>query len=282
MRNCSKLIVCGWDEVFVLDLGRDPPPKVWSWRAADAWPDSPHLAAQFATTDECKPLDDGSVVLVTSSSGAAAAVGRETGDALFYAAVPNAHSIEWLPLGRVVVASSGSWGLNRLLLFDLNRPAEPLWSEELAWAHGAVWDAERETLWALGSTELRAYSLREWDTHAPSLERAATFELPDPGGHDLSPQPRTPLLNVTTGRRVWHFDRDAASQGGASPFAPHPRLSDGPGVKCVSVDPMSGRTAWVQAEGEHWWAERIRFLDPDGELHLPGGRIYKVRWDPAG
>jgi hypothetical protein len=40
-----------------------------------------------------------------------------------------------------------------------------------------------------------------------------------------------------------------------------------------------GRIAWVQAEAGEWWAPRIRFLHPAGELHMPGERIYKVRWD---
>ena len=33
----SELIVCGWDEVFILSLGEGTSPahrKVWSWRAA--------------------------------------------------------------------------------------------------------------------------------------------------------------------------------------------------------------------------------------------------------
>jgi hypothetical protein len=35
----AELVVCGWDEVFILSLGDGPAPshrKIWSWRAADS------------------------------------------------------------------------------------------------------------------------------------------------------------------------------------------------------------------------------------------------------
>jgi hypothetical protein len=50
-----ELVVCGWDEVFILAVGEGPMPahrKVWSWRAAD----SPGIPADmhplFRTTDD--------------------------------------------------------------------------------------------------------------------------------------------------------------------------------------------------------------------------------------
>jgi hypothetical protein len=49
----------------------------------------------------------------------------------------------------------------------------------------------------------------------------------------------------------------------------------------VPWDRASGRLAFVRAE-ERWWAYRIRFLEPEGEVHLPDERLYKARWyDPA-
>jgi hypothetical protein len=31
----TELIVCGWDEVFILDPDHPDKGKLWSWRAAD-------------------------------------------------------------------------------------------------------------------------------------------------------------------------------------------------------------------------------------------------------
>src|SRR5688572_23608785 len=80
----GEIVVCGRDEVFIVDLS-DPTSKVWSWRAADR-PEIPEeLRPKFRTTDECKPLDGGARILITSSGGAAALVERSTGRALWWA-----------------------------------------------------------------------------------------------------------------------------------------------------------------------------------------------------
>jgi len=275
--EADELVVCGWDEVFILHLKREhrqTPAKVWSWKAQDRTDLPAHSRELFKTTDECKPVRGGGVLITSSTSGVALAE-RETGNVLFHAVVPNAHSAELLPAGRAVVASSGAEEGNRLVVFNLNGPPEPVCTDEMSWAHGVVWDAQREVLWALGRDELRAYELRDWASPDPSLSRVATFDLPDPGGHDLSPVPHTPLLVVTAQEHVYQFDRDERR------FAPHPLLGNVPCVKGVSVHPASGQIAYVQAEGEHWWAETIRFLEPEGVLHEPDAHFYKARWDAA-
>ena len=98
----SELIVCGWDEVFILALGEGPNPthrKVWSWRATDSPGIPADMHALFRTTDDCKPVDGGRRILISSSGGGVALVERETRRASFVARVTNAHSIEMLPGG---------------------------------------------------------------------------------------------------------------------------------------------------------------------------------------
>jgi hypothetical protein len=34
----------------------------------------------------------------------------------------------------------------------------------------------------------------------------------------------------------------------------------------------------MQAEGANWWSERLRFLNPTGELIMAGEKLYKARW----
>jgi len=273
----DELVVCGWDEVFILDLNRgqrQTPAKVWSWKAQDRADIPARSRELFRTTDECRPVRGGGI-LITSSTDGVALVERETGSVLFRAVVPNAHSADLLPEGRVVVASSGAEEGNRLVVFDLNGPPEPVCADAMSWAHGVVWDAQRELLWALGRDELRAYELRDWASRGPSMSRVAAFDLPDPGGHDLSPVPDTSLLVVTTQEHVYDFDRDERR------FAPHPLLGNVPCVKSVSVHPVSGQIAYVRAEGKHWWAETIRFLEPEDVFHVPGAHFYKARWGAA-
>jgi len=274
-----ELIVCGWDEVFILRIDssrRKASEKVWRWRA-DEQDDVPEaVKAQFGRTDECKPVDGGRRILITSSLNGVALVDRASKEARFLASVENAHSGDLLPGDRIAVASSLGDAGNRLLVFDLAAPEEPIWQDPLPGAHGALWDGDRRTLWALGHDEIRAYHVE--DPCAPTFrpEHVRVFELPDPDGHDLSPVPGTALLAVTTRDHVWLFDRDAHR------FRLHPDLADESHVKCVSTHPATGQVAWVRDEHDHWWGHRIRFAGPAWELDMADERLYKVRWRTAG
>jgi Family of unknown function (DUF6528) len=274
----GQLVVCGWDEVFVFDLGAtdNPGGKIWSWRAKDR-PELPaELHSRFATTDECKPVDGGRRILITSSSDGVALVDYPSGNVVFHATAPNAHSAELLPGGRIAVAASHRPDTpgDRLILFDIDHPGKPLFHTEVPWAHGAVWDKKRQILWALADEDLHAYTLKDWDTDSPSLALEAKYRLPDRGGHDLYPAANTSVLTATTGKHCWLFDRDTRE------FTSHPALFNRASVKCITMDPATLRTVWVQAEGGNWWSERLRFLNPTGALVKPGQKFYKARWMP--
>jgi hypothetical protein len=269
-----ELVVCGWDEVFVLDVSRSSsePRKVWSWRAADR-PELPSaFRSRFSTTDECKPVA-GNRILITASSDGVALVDRASRKTRFWAQCANAHSAELLPRERIVVACSvREPGGNRLAVFDAAEPERELFSTELYSGHGAVWDERRGTLWALGGSELRAYKLANWETGSPELRLVNTFPLPDAGGHDLVSVPRSSILALTTNRSVWLFDPDTGK------FNPHPDLGNSVAVKSVAIHPGAAQIAYVQADRPEWWSATIRFLHPARTIHLPGQRLYKARW----
>jgi hypothetical protein len=271
----SELVVCGADEVFILTLGSGANPphrKVWSWRVADS-PEIPEaMRAAFRTTDDCKPVDEGRRILISSSGGAIALVDRQTKRASFHARVTNAHSVEMLPGGRIAAAASTSNAGtgNRVLLFDAATGRE-LASDELYSGHGVVWDAARGVLWALGGNVLRAYAIGAGVTDT-KLERAFELALPDAGGHDLIAIPGSPRLFLSTLRHCWYFDRDTRR------IEPHDTLADQADIKSYGVHPRSGRIVYTQAERPNWWMEHIRFQQPDGVIRLPGERLYKVRW----
>lgn len=270
--GAQSLVVCGWDEVFVLDVS-GAPKKTWSWKAADR-PELPEAyRSKFRTTDECKPVA-GNRMLITASSDGAALVDRATGKAVWWGMCGNAHSAELLPGDRIVLACSTREGTgNKLAVFDVREPGRELFATELYSGHGAVWDAPRERLWALGEKQLRAYRLTDWSGAQPKLALDATYPLPDVGGHELSAVAGTPQLVVSTHEGVWRFDRDTRQ------FARDPHLGHLHDVKSAVVDAASGQVVYTQAEAPNWWTSRIRFKQPDRELHLEGERLYKVRWD---
>jgi outer membrane protein assembly factor BamB len=262
------LILCGGSEVFIVEPGATA--KVWSWKAKDRSELPAGLGKTFATTDDCKPVDNGKRILVSSSSGGCALVERETGKTLWWAKVRNAHSIEALPAGRIIVASSV--GGDKLVLFDTTQGDRVLWETPLPSAHGVVWDAARQRLFALGFKELRSYSLRDWETAKPALDLKETHPLPDEDGHDLSQAPGSSDLVLTTNNNVWLFDRDKPA------FRPHPEFKDRPGVKCVSIHPLTGRTLLIQSGGGHWWSDTAEFSQPNGKITMKGETLYKGRW----
>lgn len=277
----APLFVCGSPEIFVVDSS-DPtsatatPKKLWRWCAAEAADLPAALRDRFGMTDECKPSADGRLVLVTSPGGGCAAVSYPAGRVLWSARVVNAHSAELLPVDRVIVAGAhgkGQEGCDRLVLFDLTpATSAPLWSTSLDNAHGVVWDARREKLWALGRDELRAYALRAWSSAAPSLTLVATHRLPDTGGHDLQLLPDGDTLVLTTEARVHLFDLVRST------FRPHPTLGDHAHIKGVSTHPRTGRIALVQGTATQAFAHGIELLSPASSLRWPAEKTYKARW----
>jgi hypothetical protein len=271
------IIVCGWDEVYILDMSARPPKKTWSWTAAGRTDLPEALRKQFQTTDDCKPVDGGRRILITSSGGGVALVERATGEVLFYASVGGAHSVEMLPGNRIVVASSTSERPlnNRLVLFDTTKSDQPLFDTELASGHGVVWDDARQLLWTLSGRHLRTYRLVDWRSAEPKLSKVDEYPLPSNSGHDLMPIAGTDLLSVTTIRDAYLFDRADRT------FAPHPQLAGKSNVKSITVHPVTKQVVWTQADAGFWWTTTIRFLDPDETQVEAGARRYKVRWVEA-
>ncbi|MGE5558201.1 MAG: DUF6528 family protein [Bacillota bacterium] len=268
----NTLFVCGDSEVLEFDDGvltTTRPKPLWRWNAnqvAGAGVDQ-----LFLNIDECKPVNDGQALLITSSwKGGMALVDRSSGETSFTIASDNAHSAAMLPDGRIVLASSE--GTDLISLYDPSWGSAPLWTDRLKHAHGVVWDAEHELLWALGYEELRAYALTAWKTRNPCLSCTVSLTIPDEDGHDLMAVPGSSMLTVTTRSGVHLFDCRSFK------FMVHPLLGVLSHVKSISVNPADGRIAFVQADTPNWWSEKIRFLNPSGALALPGRNLYKARW----
>jgi len=276
--SSDKLVLCGWDEVFIIGTGdknQQRPVKLWSWKAKDSSELPERLRGLFETTDECKVVDGGRKILITASSGGIALVEVKSKKVLFYAVAANAHSAEILPGGRVAVAVSNAADGNRLILYDLSSSEKELFSDSLPWGHGVIWDEERKVLWALAGDDIRGYRLKDWNSPQPALERIVMVRLPEEMGHDLYPLPRTNKLFVTTTNFVWLFDRDKKT------FQKYEAIDNTLNIKSVCVNPETGRLVYVRADEGQWWSEKIRFLNPDSVLFIPGEHFYKARWFTA-
>lgn len=274
----EPLLACGSDEVRLYDVSGDRAKLMWTWSARmdRSLPDGFRNSGLFDRIDECKPVLDGSAVLVTASTDGVALVDMASGHARFWARVAMAHSAEVLPGNRVIVAASLAPQGNRLEIYDIAQPGRVLYATELHSGHGVVWDARRAWLYALGFDAVRAYSLEDWNSSAPRLQLRQSWPLPGKAdGHDLTRLPGSGDLLVTTDDGVWRFEPESGR------YATYEPLAGLHNVKAVSVEPRSGRIAFQQPE-ERWWSHHIRLREPEGAVEVQDLRLYKVRWLASG
>ena len=267
-----EIITCGDEQVFIIDFetsDHNGASILWNWSAAEAADLPGDYRDYFRTTDECKPVDGNRKILITSSGGGVVLVDRETKKSLFYARVPNAHSAELLPGNRIAVALSTAAGGNSIELYDVDHPGDVLYRDSLYSGHGVVWIPQTERLFALGYSELREYSLRNWDTGNPELQLEESWEIPGRSGHDLISVSPVRLI-LTTGEGVWNFDIPGEE---FSPFTPLESVSD---VKSVNYEESTGRLIYTKAEIS-WWTHHIYCENPDKVITMPDHNLYKVR-----
>jgi hypothetical protein len=270
--NNQEILACGEDQVLIIDSDASNEADlkfVWKWKASESEGLPESHWKYMISTDDCKSVDNNKKILISSSHGGAVLVDRKTKKTLFYTKAPNAHSIEYLPKDRIVVALSTAEGGNSLELYDANRSGIVLYRDSLYSGHGVAWIPGRETLFALGYDDLRAYSLKAWNTNTPSLSLQQTWRLPDTGGHDLTVISDDKLV-LTTTRGVWVFDIPAQA---FSPFEP---LKDVKNVKSVNYNQTSNQLIYTKGEIS-WWSNHIYFKNPDKRLVLPDFKLYKVR-----
>ena len=267
-----EIIACGDDQVIVIDSETSDSINVnivWSWKITDAT-DLPDIYQKYmGTFDDCKPVDGNKKLLITSSAGGVVLLDRPTKRCLFYAHVPNAHSAAYLPDDRIAVALSTNAEGNRIELYNVNKPEVAIYKDSLYSAHGVLWIPDINRMFALGYDELRAYSLKNWDTEFPELQLEKSWTLPGRSGHDLISVSYNRLI-LTTVDGVWNFDIQKET---FSPFSPLESVSN---VKSVNYDESTKRLVYTRGEIS-WWTHHIYCENPDMILTIPDINIYKVR-----
>lgn len=268
----QEIVVCGDDQVLIIDKSKSDSVNLlvnWRWKVSDAADLPAEYQKYLVPTDECKPVDYNSKILITSSGGGVVLVDRQTKKPLFYAHVPNAHSAELLPGNRVVVALSTAEGGNSIQLFNISEPDEVVFKDSLYSGHGVVWIDGIKRLFALGYDELRSYSLKDWDTERPALKLEKRWKLPDDSGHNLSYETDNSLV-ISTHQNVWIFDIPSEN------FTPFKPLEGVENVKSVNVNSKTGEVIYTKGEIS-WWTHNIYCINPDKKIVIPEINIYKVR-----
>ena len=172
----------------------EPAKIVWEWRPAkDEKLIAAKLSGKFSNPSECKPSDDGKRILVCASNCGFAVVDVATTNAVAAGSVnlpgkcANLHSICELPDGNLVVAGSQAGGL---MIVDIKSKPFSRSSHETTnayrGAHGVLWDAKRNCLWATGEKPLTRFF---YDPKTKTLKRDKSWNVEKPFsylcGHDL-------------------------------------------------------------------------------------------------
>lgn len=267
-----ELILGGDDKVMIIDLNKSTETQksiTWEIKAVDIKGLPSDYLPLMRTVDDHKSVDRNRKLLICSSSGAAVLVDRKTRTALFYAKVPAAHSVDYLPGKRIAVALSTGNGGNRLSIYDEALSDQPLFSDSLYSGHGVVWNRSQKRLYALGYDELRAYSLSDWKSDRPKLKLEQRWKLPETGGHELFASSDDTFL-ISTSRSVWRF---RISDGSFAPFEP---IANVPDVKSVYYNEKSRQLIYTKAEIS-WWTHNVYMENPEKVIRVPEMDLYKVR-----
>lgn len=256
---------------------------LWSWSPADDR-SLDHLApgSTWRMVSEAKyRLRDGRQwLLACASLGLAAVVPYPAGPAYWATATSgNPHTMELLPDGNVALAASGG-GFVRVYAASQGPRSTRCAQFDLPGAHGLYWDGAHGLLWALGLDRLVALDVGGAPDD-PRLAAVQAVDLPDPGGHDLSAVADDPdRLWVTTGGHVYQY---SVPEAGFTPYAGQ-RDIDGPGVKSIGDDPVTGQVLTVSPMTGNpcaWCASTVEFHAPDGRRRVDGASLYKARWMPS-
>lgn len=210
----------------------------------------------------------------------------------------NPHSVELLPSGNFVIASSTG---GTVRLFYTSYILDRSWSKAntyvdytLEGAHGVLWDPEYQVLWALGNYDLIAYRLQgEGGEEILVEDPDMSIELPEGKylGHDLSADyTDTRYLYITVGSCVMKVDKE---QGVLIEDFPNYDILNAANVKGLSNNPdgnffISGEsggegTSWQDWGNASWCTDSIYFCRNSGgsleklKITSTQSAFYKVR-----
>ena len=269
-KNENLILVCGDSKVLLVNHSNSNdsiPEIIWTWDAHDAT-DMPaeFVTKKFNSIDDCKAINKGTQIMVSSSSGGVAIVNIDDKKVVFYSEVPNAHSIEILPGNKIIAAASTHDKGNKLMLFDIANPEKLLFSDSLYSAHGVVWDADRNSLFALGYDVLREYKIVD----EIKLILKDEWKIPGISGHDLQKAPDGDQLFITEHTGSWIFSKKDFQ------FRKIDNFPDASDIKSINQNKY-GQFVFTVPE-ESWWTYHVRFYNPEAVLAFPDMHVYKVRW----
>lgn len=240
-------------------------------------PPSWKFETDLRPTDAKRCDVDGKASVLVATHGAIYKVPFQESEKIIWAETyPSCHSVEWLPDGNLISASSNDHQLT-LHYHAVSEGQRVRLAKSVDFrfetSHGVTYDRDRQCIWALGEV---LGKFKYYAGNAPRLELLDTFSLPlcHSDGHDLYPHPNGNLL-VTTHEGVLELT--------IGNFAYPKLVAELKGVKSAAADAQGQIyiTDPTDIDGyENWQTDSILHLATGEKLTRPGARFYKVRlWE---
>lgn len=281
----TKILFCGDNMIYMIDadLAEAKGYKnaiIWEW---DAKSEAATVGKGMIRLDDCKPVDNGTKILATSSQSYAVLVDVNTKKLLWYSnGSGNAHSADMLPNNRIAVACSD--GGDCIQIFDVDRSNKVLFSTPLESAHGVVWNPTTERLYAIGGTTLNVYKLLDWNTASPKLGLEETINTGSyvKGLHDMTLIDGNTLLLAGNKAAFYNIAQRT--------FNSIVHFNGSTSLKAVNYNPETGECWYTDATGSDreltWSSNDIRYTDDInktgytrniwiGDLNMYKVRVYK-------
>ena len=244
---------------------------VWEWRPAVRSDIKPEHAKWFEAMSDAKPLENGKYILACASGGGVALVRVSDKKTMFYAhAGGNTHSVEQLPDGNIVSASSTGNFMSIFVTTGKDYPEQTVRKDfYLRDGHNLVWDKKKKLLYTVSWDQLKTYRY-DAGKNNPSLIVVDSIAMPDNGAHDLYKMYNKEALWLSTHSGIFTIDIQSKK-------AEKINTRFGDNIKSVSSGPEGYPTIIIRPK-EKWWTDEVLDLEGNSIFKQKGLRIYKARW----
>lgn len=271
VEDCERCIILAeQSEHRVAIVDTEEGKIIWEW-SADQSNVRPEDVAWFNNISDAKIVYDGKYILTCASGGGVALIRIADKKTLFYAyAGGNTHSVELLPDGNMVSASSTG---NFLTLFKVDTLHYPdgVYKQKvpIESGHNVVWDIKKQLLWSAGGNTLYAYEYN-FNCDRPDLMLKDSLQLPGDNAHDLFPVYGKNALWLTNTTGIYTIDLEGMKVRLAdSEYHQH--------IKSVSSGP-DGFPMIIMKPKEKWWSDEVIDMKGNSVFQENGLKIYKARW----
>ncbi|MDF7816813.1 DUF6528 family protein [Runella sp. MFBS21] len=254
--------------LLVVDV--DNGKEVWEWKP-EASNVKPEHVKWFSNPSDAKVVYNGEYVITCASGGGIALIRVKDKKTVFYAyAGGNTHSVEVLPDGNLVSASSTG---NYLSVFSIDtlRFPDHVYRKDLfiPSGHNVVWDRTQHLLWSAGMNTLYAYQYN-FNRATPQLRQidSLMFSSTRTEAHDLFPLKGVDKLWLTDLTNVYIFETHSRALQ---------KVSGPAHVKSVSSRKEDNEVA-ISHPKQSWWTDEIQDLNGKRIYQKEGLKIYKARW----